>query len=396
MKFRNVEAVRIPSGNVSKIKSRGDTLWKLQGARYVSLGDSIAAGHAIDDDWEKNYGTGSQYGENGNATTKIVPGCYTDLIYKSLAETYGEKYASVKSFARSGDRVDDLIRKLSQEPVVRAISEADLVTICIGANDVLEPALLNLERYVTVGGSVLEEIEAAASANLAVLADDGNANSYKALFERLYAINPDATYVFMTIYNPYKYLWIEDGPDGFFRPMLDSIPQLTILWTEIDELIKQELLNTPFMRKIFSRVNGLSAYSENLVTRLDAVLRDKVTAFGKANFKLVDAKAVFDTYPDRPDPGDVHYNDLVNVEYTRGYDTDQMSWGRLWNSVGKTREQFWEDLIWKYVSLSGFDMDGFSEDLLTQVVEKVIVPDVDPHPEVDGHKVLKQCFDSAR
>lgn len=392
MKFSEVEAVRIPKGSVSKIKSGGDALWNLLCARYVSLGDSIAAGHAIDDAWETNYGTGSQYGVNGNATTKIVPGCYTDLIRKSLAEHHSEKRCSVKSFARSGDRVDDLIRKLSQEPVAIAIREANFVTICIGANDVLEPALLNLERYITIGASVLAEIAEAAAANLAVLADDGNANSYRALFDKLYSINPYATYVFTTIYNPYKYLWIEEGTDGFFRPMLDSIPQITILSTEIDELIKRELINTPAMRKIFSRVNGLGGYSENLVTRLNDILRDKISSYGKANFKLVDAKAVFDQYPDRPAVADVHYNDLVNVEYTRGYDTDQMSWGRLWNSVGKTRDQFWEDLIWKHFSLSGFDMDGFADDLLAQVVEKVIVPDVDPHPEHYGHVVLKQAF----
>ena len=33
---------------------------------YVSLGDSIAAGHSINSKWESDYGTGSQFGENGN------------------------------------------------------------------------------------------------------------------------------------------------------------------------------------------------------------------------------------------------------------------------------------------------------------------------------------------
>ena len=39
---------------------------------YVSLGDSNAAGHAINDEWVTNYGDGSQYGKNGNTSTAIV------------------------------------------------------------------------------------------------------------------------------------------------------------------------------------------------------------------------------------------------------------------------------------------------------------------------------------
>ena len=36
---------------------------------YVSLGDSITTGYAIDDNWQYYYGRGSEYGENGNKST---------------------------------------------------------------------------------------------------------------------------------------------------------------------------------------------------------------------------------------------------------------------------------------------------------------------------------------
>ena len=51
---------------------------------YVSLGDSIAAGHTINSEWASDYGEGSQYGKNGNTSTVIVPNSYTDLIQKEL------------------------------------------------------------------------------------------------------------------------------------------------------------------------------------------------------------------------------------------------------------------------------------------------------------------------
>jgi hypothetical protein len=75
MKFREVRAIRIPSGTAKKIRYNGKTLWEPAPFRYVSLGDSIAAGHSLDG-W--SYDT--QYGKNGNTETVIVPGCYTDLI----------------------------------------------------------------------------------------------------------------------------------------------------------------------------------------------------------------------------------------------------------------------------------------------------------------------------
>ena len=38
---------------------------------------------------------------------------------------------------------------------------------------------------------------------------------------------------------------------------------------------------------------------------------------------------------------------------------------------------------------------GFAVDLVTQTIEKVIVPNVDPHPEEHGHRVLKGTFENA-
>ena len=359
---------------------------------YVSLGDSIAAGHTINDEWDTNYGEGSQYGKDGNIATTIVPDSYTDLIRNELVSIHGKNRVLAKSFARSGDRVDDLMEKLDHTAVRSAIAKASLVTVCIGANDVLEPALSHLEDYISAGDSALAEIASIVDANLARLNDDTASTSYTALFNKLVEINPDAQYIFTTIYNPYKYLWLEEGQNGFFSPILNSIPQMTVLGFEIDEIIKNGLLDTSAVKMLFGRVNGLCDWAENYVSKLNQVLKNKINSYRAthSNFAVADTKVVFDGFPDRPVSAPKHYNDLVSVEYTRGYDTAKMDWGRMWE--GSNAGAFWLDLATKYVSWSGLDIGGFASELVEIMIEKVIVPDVDPHPETYGHYVLKRSF----
>lgn len=387
MKFSDVNAVRTPKGNTRRIRYGGKTLWSGIIARYVSLGDSIAAGHAINDDWEEDYGAGSQYGKNGNTETEIVPGSYTDLLHRDLRVMLGGN-VNATSFARSGDTVADLMEKLDHDVVKRAIAKADYVTICIGANDVLGPTMSHLEEYIYAGdlSAIIAEIEA----NLAILADDTNSKSYKALFDKLAAINPNAKYVFTTIYNPYKYLWIDEGDDGFFGPLLSAIPDMTILGFDIDAIIKDQFLKQDIIELLFERVNGLSAWAEKYVTALNEVLRNKIAAYGNTNFLLADTKTLYESFPDRPVSAQKHYNDLVSVEYTRGYDTAKMDWGRLWE--GSNAATFWLELAADHVSTSGLDIGGLVDDLIPQIVEKVITPDIDPHPEEYGQYVLQRSF----
>lgn len=402
---------------------------------YVSLGDSIAAGHMITDTWVADYGgTGAQYGNGGNQETFRIPGCYTDLIGKELEAVYGDK-AYVKSFAQSGDTVADLMEKLTQEPVRNAIREAKLVTVCIGANDILEPAMSDLDEYISTGS--LESAEAVIETNMTRLASDTETNAYKAMFDRLTEINPDAKYIFTTIYNPYKYLYLEDGHYGFFGPLLQTIPDMEIdvdeviedlfgfddlgyydvlklewvsieLKADIDSLIKDGLLATPVVQQLFDRVNGLSAWTEERVTRLNEIIRTKIAEYQatNANFSVAETKAAFDLFPDKTESSeDVDYSDLVNVEYTATYDTAQMDWGALWR--GSDAGTFWWDLSWKHLHFTNalpstnvwdyvsFDLESFAAELVDLIIEKVIVPDVDPHPEHHGHEVMKRVFTNA-
>lgn len=398
---------------------------------YVSLGDSIAAGHNIDDGWSATYGEGSQYGKNGNQRTTIVPNCYTDLIKKELESVYGANNVSVSSFARSGDTVADLMSKLSHEAVITAIQNADLVSICIGANDVLEPAMSHLDQYINYGD--LSQLEGIVSANMKKLSgelESGIENgvtvyytSYKDLFDRLSELNPNAKYVFTTIYNPYKYLWLKEGKDGFFAPMLSVMPDFTIdiegflginipgvdLKYDID--IKSAFLDMSIVKQLFSRINGLNAWVEMCVEGtstfdgLNRVLRKAISGYQgvNPNFSVADTKVLFDLFPNRTETSsDVDYSDLVSVEFTSTFDTAKMDWGKLW--PGSDPGAFFNDLLWKYLKIENafpsinvtdyvyFNMNGYVTELVSLVVERVVAPDVDPHPETHGHAVLKRAF----
>ena len=360
--------------------------------RYVSLGDSISAGHTINSDWEKYYGVRSQYGENGNESTAIVTDSYTDLIRKDLEATHGRGQVGVTSFAHSGDTVSDLMEKLSHDTVREAISKADLVTVCIGANDILgSVSESRLNEYINTGS--LSAIENEVEGNLNVLNTDSNANSYISLFRRLTEINPNAKCVFTTIYNPYKHMWIEEGRSGFFAPLLATIPDMSLFGLDVDGFIKDGLLGTPIVQQLFSRINGLDAWVEKYITRLNTILRNKIASYQSINpnFTIADTKAVFDPVPDRTISSPKHYNDLVNVEYTKGYNIETMDWGELYKDSGDAGT-YWMNLATKYTSLSGIDINGLASELVADIVNKVIMPDLDPHPEAYGQYALKCSF----
>ena len=402
MSSPTLKSFNIPEGRVIKVLVDGVPLWDgldeptepVQKFNYVSFGDSIAVGHRIDDNWEKNYGWNAQYGVEGRTQTTLVTGCYTDIIRQKLESIYDANNISVTSFARSGDKVSDLMNKLTHTTVQNALKNADLATICIGANDVLTYALFGLSNYLTTGD--LSTIDAQVNASLAVLNDDSASTSYWALLNRLKSVNPNTKYVFTTIYNPYKYLWIDGSTDGFFEPMLDYIKIDPILGIDVGEIIKQNIMNTSELTTFISRINTIHEKAEEYVTRLNTILRNKITAFqaSNPNFILADTKSLFDSVPDRQGAGQLHYNDLVNVEYTRGFNTADIRWYPLWiDEYGENYQQYWTDLATRHVSLEkGFDIMGFARDLVPQIAEKVIEPNVDPHPEKDGHYVMYRSF----
>ena len=389
--------------------------------RYVSFGDSIAAGHSIDSNWETDYGERSQYwykiSDNVYRTepTVIVPNSYTDLLGQELPEEY-DKQGFIKSFARSGAKVSDLMNILTHDVVRNAVKRAHVVTVCIGANDILSYVWPELRPYIESGS--LANLEALVEQSLNVLNTDSEPMSYVSLFNKFNEINPNAKYVFTTIYNPYKYLYIEEGRNGFFGPLLsdDVFPQMNIdipiinVTLRIDEYIKDAILQQPIFQLLFSRVNGLHNWVEKYVegnesfNGLNRILRSKIMNYKSVNpnFHIAETKAVFDTYPDRPSNSAICYNDLVNVEFTRGYTTGMMDWGALWR--GSDSRTYWTNLFERNrkfinafpspnpIDYIEIDWGNMAKELAMDTVNKVIVPNIDPHPETYGHVVLRNSF----
>jgi uncharacterized repeat protein (TIGR02543 family) len=220
---------------------------------------------------------------------------------------------------------------------------------------------------------------------LAKLENDSDPNSYKALFDKLMGINPNAKYIFTTIYNPYKYLWLEestsanDYKDGFLGPLMWCVPDA--LGSTIANSIRSAFLSVDYVRMVFERINGVGDWAETQVTALNNVLRSKISAYGNANILLADTKAVFDPVPDRPISAPKHYNDLVNVEPTRGYVIEDLDWSQFWGNVN------WGEVL--------SNISNIANDVMENVLNNVILPDIDPHPEWYGHYAMKCAFADA-
>ena len=396
MKFSNVDTVRIPSGTAKKIRYNGNTLWEPYQMRYVSLGDSIAAGYLLD-----GHDESKEYGKKGNTNpTVILDKSYTGLVRDELKKRYSKVKAT--SFACSGDTVEDLMGKLARSEVQAELAKADLVTISIGANDVLQPALARLQGYLF--GTVTEsEITNVVQQNIANLNNDDYAMSYAALLNKLYSVNPNAKYVFTTVYNPYKYLYAYKGSsageykDGFLGPLMwwvdpDGINDIgsALGFSGLAVYAREAILNTVYMTTFFTNANRMSSLTEGYVTDLNRVLKNKVDAFGKQNFIFTDTKAVYDPVPNYPTTSHNYYNDLVNVSITQGYVCEDMNWGELWGG-----EINWASIAWDFIRGDMSVINELAEKLREIVVENILWPNVDPHPRTWGHHALYCSFADA-
>lgn len=426
-KFNDVKTWKIPEGTVTQVKvQNGDLLWDKIWYRYVSLGDSIAAAQAIRNEPYDYYWVPSEYEKwqfPKVDSTVIQDLSYTDLLRDDMEGVYGPGFVYASSFAQSGDRVEGLMAKLDDERVKKDLRRANVVTVCIGANNVLQPAVGDLGEYVNSGS--LEKAEQDIEDNFKILSGETEGVSYADLFDKIDAlVKPGTRVVFTTVYNPFKYLHLDEGHDGFFENLLIFIPDWTInvkdilkavfgdianilpdYYFPLGDFVKDMILETAVFKLVFDRFNNLDEWVEKYVNRLNTLIRGEVNAYKATNadFLVAESKALFDTYPDRGAVG-VTYDQLVNVEFNRGFKLSALNWGALWGDGDPY--QWWWNLIlseieftWAgtmnpldYVSL---DMEGLASYVMEQALQKVILPDIDVHPEEGGHVVLKEAFSAA-
>ena len=419
---------------------------------YVSLGDSIAVGYALDS-WRANGE--KEYGDDGVASTPIYHGSYTQRIANELATAFGgvetstnvskDTYSgkiynysgnvNVVSYARSGDKITDLLDKIEFEQEVQdSIRSADVVTICIGANNILSPALERIMDFLEKDSGVpLETMLSSLSAGLVQAKYD-----FPYLLETLQGINPNAQYIFTTVYNPFRGFGFE-GEDFWIgvnvNDFIDFIPGLDI---PIGVTISEDDLVEQYIQK--NRVNIIDpiteaylsgdaiqytwegeTYTIDLDKGLNDIICDSIEDFGNNNFTVVDAYTVFKDRPNTPalsssdqfrgGPGTSRDNvGCVNawLNKEKGIlssirELDSADWGnKVWDPTLDDVGDYIGDIGWGWANDPTGNIGKTTQYLgerfghyAGKLIEEEIVLAVDPHPSINGHAVLKDTFREA-
>lgn len=232
---------------------------------YVSLGDSIAEG----------YGLGG-YAAKGE--TDFVADSYAYKFKNKLKGKYSN--TSAVSYAKSGDTTADLLTKLNDAAVVEALSNADIMTICIGANDILGPATNNLIDFVLYN----EDISGPLNAGLNTFS-----TNFVTILNKLYEINPTAKKIFTNVYNPYAELLSAENNlvinMGFMSQTITAAK-----FVEIGTLSEDYIAGNAA-----KGIVGLNQRMQGIINGEDAVGGGSLTV-NNSNCYYIDTKAVFDAY----------------------------------------------------------------------------------------------------
>lgn len=149
---------------------------------YVALGDSIP------------YGT-----YNTSLFNYLVGGTDSNSYIEQLRDQLNVDTASYYDKSVSGYTTTDVLKQLkdtttSALAVQNAVKSADLITLCIGANDIMNAAartMSGLDKYNinwTVADAGRDTFEL----------------NWSQIVDTIENLNPDVTLIVMTIYNPYR------------------------------------------------------------------------------------------------------------------------------------------------------------------------------------------------
>ncbi|MCR4772549.1 MAG: hypothetical protein K5855_09600 [Oscillospiraceae bacterium] len=211
---------------------------------YVALGDSIGAG----------YGLPGYFGDNTDPE-----GAYASIIAK-------EKGLSLNNLSVSGMMSAQLLDKLNTDEYADAVSGAELITISIGSNDILVPAMgIIMNSFMTIsygmyGGTGLGDITAVLEDMYNDLSSDEGVETFEngsATFEenwdriisRIRELNPDAEIAVTGFYNPYSMLDLKVGladirissfVDGYIARLGDTVANSALkdeyVWADVADV----------------------------------------------------------------------------------------------------------------------------------------------------------------
>ncbi len=245
----------------------------------LALGDSIAAGYAPKaigkdaDDWNlEEYDMLRAYNKymdrrkaESDNPDYVNEYAYPAVLYKELKKN---KNINLYSYAMSGDNTQMLLDKLSpnycdgtiatkQGEILEAISQADYITLCIGANDILLKVFGT--DLITKTPKQFEDMFKA------------EVPGFKSRFDQIIAkltANGQQVYA-MSIFSPYKYF--KRQADGGFIPD-DKFSGFYGSW--VNKIVK------------------INNYAEPVITQINDYIKSVATS--NPNVTFIDVAPVFD------------------------------------------------------------------------------------------------------
>ena len=202
------------------------------------------------------YGDSIAYGYGLSDKTKAYPSIF--------ASNYSRFNAEFLSRAVSGDKTSDLLQDLSvyqngTASDMASFEDTDIIVLCIGANNVLGPALNKISGFLT--GSVTEQ-------QYQTLLDQGVAQFKSDYPKILQAFKGKQIYV-MTVFNPYKYLTLEDitldDSVSLYKVIIKSF--LSSYETKLQKMLEMsinslKIINNEIIKSKSSSVEVIDIYSK--------------------------------------------------------------------------------------------------------------------------------------
>ena len=361
----------LTAGIVCGLPQTKPAMAEAQSITYVAFGDSIAEGYAIN---LKSREPDEDLVGGADEDYSFTQGSYGDLIKQELEKKYN---VTGFNFAYSGDTCQDLIDylnefydyeldkakdgndanstypTLSNQSIYQSVHEANIITICIGANNVLGEAPNLISRFLglTEPSITRQEMESALKDKILGSSEKdirGLTVEFEELLQILNKLNPNAKIYFTNVYNPFKVLDAQESALSLCQLLYPKMTQENFnIISEITEIV----------------VNGGKDSEDNDFVGVNNVIKEKIDQYNAQNnsnrFIYVDTKASFDEkYDSTSKETRKEYNNYVNV--------------RL--------DEITQETISSMVSSGNFDANKITKEYL------------DPHPTYQGHELIFSTY----
>lgn len=164
----------------------------------VAIGDSLTQG----------------VGDSENA------GGYVGIVDRTINEE--EQLAHIQNFGKRGDRTDQLLVKLHDPKVATSVSDADIILITIGANDIMQIVKENIS-HLTYNQFVDERVD--------------YEERLRDIFEQIETLNDEADIYLIGFYNPFaKYF-----------PEIDELGLIVDDWNKIGKKVTSDYENATYI-----------------------------------------------------------------------------------------------------------------------------------------------------